>query len=85
MVRVHSGLPFQVSASFSTCDFLPVFAFFQCTNCVFFLVVRARHAEHFLLLAFQAHHDCAEFRYFGHVAAREHDAVPAGPFDTGQV
>jgi hypothetical protein len=25
MVRVHSGLPFQVSASFSTCDFLPVF------------------------------------------------------------
>jgi hypothetical protein len=29
MVRVHSGLPFQVSASFSTCDFLPVLLFFQ--------------------------------------------------------
>ncbi len=24
-VRVHSGLPFQVATSFSTCDFLPVF------------------------------------------------------------
>jgi hypothetical protein len=26
MVRVHSGLPFSVAATFSTCDFLPVFA-----------------------------------------------------------
>jgi hypothetical protein len=25
MVRVHSGLPFQVVAPFSTCDFPPVF------------------------------------------------------------
>jgi hypothetical protein len=28
MVRVHSDLPFQVAASFSTCDFLPVFSSF---------------------------------------------------------
>src|SRR5882724_4209178 len=28
MVRVHSGLPLQIPASFSTCDFLPVFSFF---------------------------------------------------------
>ena len=28
MVRVHSGLPFQVTAPFPTCDSLPVFSFF---------------------------------------------------------
>jgi hypothetical protein len=32
MVRVHSGLPFQVAISFSTCDSVPVFSFFQRTN-----------------------------------------------------
>jgi hypothetical protein len=41
MVRVHSGLPFQVSAPFSTCDFLPVFGFHSASrdsvrcNCLF--------------------------------------------------
>jgi hypothetical protein len=28
MVRVHSGLPFQVAAAFSTCDSLPVYLIF---------------------------------------------------------
>jgi hypothetical protein len=32
MVRVHSGLPFQVVAAFSACDFLPVFAVFRGTS-----------------------------------------------------
>ena len=29
MVRVHSGLPFQVAAPFFTCDSLPVFSLSQ--------------------------------------------------------
>ncbi len=31
MVRVHSGLPFQVATPFSTCAFVPVFRFY-CTS-----------------------------------------------------